>query len=69
MEDSRIIALYRERSEEAVSETEKKYGKMCRSIARNILRNEAMRKNAPPMSILPYGTVFRRRSRTIFVRT
>ncbi len=41
MEDSRIIALYRERSEEAVSETEKKYGKMCRSIARNILRNEA----------------------------
>ena len=41
MEDSRIIALYRERSEEAVSETEKKYGKMCRSIAKNILRSDA----------------------------
>ena len=40
MEDSRIIELYWERDERAISQTEKKYGKYCHSIAMGILRNE-----------------------------
>lgn len=37
MEDERIIDLYWERSEAAISETSKKYGPYCRTIAYNIL--------------------------------
>lgn len=37
MEDSEIINLYWIRSEDAIVETERKYGSYCRSIARNIL--------------------------------
>lgn len=37
MEDSRIVQLYWERSENAITETDKKYGKYCYSIAYNIL--------------------------------
>lgn len=40
MEDERIIELYWERSENAIAETAKKYGKYCRSIAYRILQNE-----------------------------
>ena len=40
MEDRQIIALYNERSEAALSETEKKYGRYCRTVAYNILNNE-----------------------------
>lgn len=40
MEDERIISLYFDRSEQAISETQKKYGSYCRAIARNILRDE-----------------------------
>lgn len=39
MDDSRIIGLYFERNESAVSETEKKYKNFCFSIANNILHN------------------------------
>ncbi len=39
MEDSQIIALYLSRSPQAISETEKKYGRLCRSMAGNILKN------------------------------
>lgn len=39
MEDERIIALYFSRSEQAIQETEKKYGGYCYSIAMNILTN------------------------------
>lgn len=39
MEDSRIIELYFQRSEEAISETAVKYGSYCFSIANNILVN------------------------------
>ena len=41
MDDRQIIDLYFERSESAIKETEAKYGKLCVSIARNILGNEA----------------------------
>ena len=39
MEDSKIIELYFERSESAISETQNKYGGYCRSIAYNILHS------------------------------
>lgn len=41
MEDSRIIQLYFERSEDAIKETQAKYESLCRGIARHILRSEA----------------------------
>lgn len=37
MEDSQIVELFWQRNEEAVSETEKKYGTYCRSIAGRVL--------------------------------
>lgn len=37
MDDQKIIELYFQRSEDAISATEKKYGAYCLSIARNIL--------------------------------
>ena len=37
MEDSKIIELYWQRSEDAISETQSKYGRYCHSIAYNIL--------------------------------
>lgn len=37
MEDQKIVALYWERSERAISETANKYGKYCYHIAHNIL--------------------------------
>lgn len=39
MEDSRIVELYWQRSEDAISETSKKYDKYCNHIAYNILYN------------------------------
>lgn len=39
MEDEKIIALYVNRSEEAIGATDEKYGPYCFSIARNILAN------------------------------
>lgn len=40
MDDNRIIGLYLDRSELAISETAKKYGRYCHYIAYNILHNE-----------------------------
>ena len=40
MEDTKIIELFLERSEEAILETDKKYGKYCYVIAYNILYSE-----------------------------
>lgn len=39
MQDQQIIALYNERNEQAIVQTEAKYGTYCMSIAQNILRN------------------------------
>lgn len=39
MDDSKIIELYFERNEQAIRETADKYGKLCHSIAYNILSN------------------------------
>ena len=40
MDDKQILDLYWERSEAAISETSKKYGKYSRYIAFNILHND-----------------------------
>lgn len=40
MNDNKIIKLYWNRNENAIIETEKKYGRYCYSIAHNILQNE-----------------------------
>ena len=39
MEDQQIIDLYFDRNEQAITETDVKYGKLCHSIAYNILSN------------------------------
>ncbi len=39
MEDAQIIDLYWQRSEDAIPETESKYGRYCRAIADNVLSN------------------------------
>ena len=39
MEDQKIVALYLERNEDAIRETEKKYGKYCYAVAYNILHS------------------------------
>lgn len=39
MEDSAIIDLYWAREEQALAETDRKYGPYCRTIAQNILHN------------------------------
>lgn len=40
MEDSRIIELFFERSECAITELNKKYGRLCKSVSMNILSDE-----------------------------
>lgn len=40
MDDQQIIALYWDRSEDAVSETQRQYGRYCHYIAYGILQNE-----------------------------
>lgn len=39
MEDAAIIDLYWQRSDTAISETDRKYGRLCRSIAYNFVKN------------------------------
>ncbi len=41
MDDSKIIELFFERSEQAIIELSKKYGKLCLKISNNILANES----------------------------
>lgn len=40
MDDKQIIALFFERSEQAIDELDKKYGSICTQISYNILKNE-----------------------------
>ena len=37
MDDGQIIELYHRRDEQAIAESERKYGRICRCIAQNIL--------------------------------
>ena len=65
MEDREIIELFEIRSEDAVSETEKKYGAYCFACAENILGDEEDAKEAVLIHIFVFGTKFRRRNRKI----
>ena len=40
MDDHKIVDLYWERSQDAIAQTQLKYGKYCHSIAFNILRSD-----------------------------
>ncbi len=40
MEDHEIVALYFDRNEQAIAETQRKYGRLCHSIAMKIIGNE-----------------------------
>lgn len=40
MDDQQIIHLFQERSESAITELSGKYGKLCRTVSKNILQNE-----------------------------
>lgn len=44
MEDEQIIQLFFERSEQAISATEERYGAYCRSILRNVLEDPGDRE-------------------------
>ena len=39
MEDEKIIALYWDRDQTAIAETQQKYGRYCGSIAHNIVHD------------------------------
>lgn len=39
LEDEKIVSLYWERNEHAITQTDRKYGSYCRKIAQNILSN------------------------------
>ena len=39
IDDKKIIELYFERNEQAIKETDIKYGKLCHKIAYNVLNN------------------------------
>ncbi len=41
MDDCRIVALFLARAEEAIAALNEKYGRLCRRIALNILKNDA----------------------------
>ena len=41
MNDEKIIDLFLERSEQAINELSKKYGRLCHNVALNIVKNEA----------------------------
>lgn len=40
MNDDEIVALFFERSEEGIAQSERKYGALCRGIIRRILPDE-----------------------------
>lgn len=40
MDDTAIIHLFQERSQQAIAELSQKYGKLCQSLSRRILNNE-----------------------------
>ena len=51
MEDQGIIDLFFERSEQAITETDKKYGGYCYAIAYNILSSRETRRKASAIHI------------------
>ena len=69
MEDNKIIDLYWKRSETAISETSKKYGKYCSYIAYNILHDHEDCEECVNDTYMRHGTQFRRRSVVHYTKT
>ena len=59
MEDQGIIDLFFERSEQAITETDKKYGGYCYAIAYNILSSREDSEESVSDTYLRHGTPFR----------
>ena len=56
MNDDQIIQLYFDRSEQAIKETDTKYGGYCYSIAYNILTNSEDAEESVSDTTCPHGT-------------
>ena len=57
MEDAQIIDLYWKRDESAITETARKYGALCRTVAKGILSTaEQTRKSASTTHTTRHGT-------------
>lgn len=65
MDDLRIIELYFERDEQAIKETDAKYGKLCHSIAYNILNNHEDSEECVNDTYVECGMQFRLQDRVI----
>ena len=55
MEDQQIVALYWQRSAEAITQSKEKYGAYCFSVAEHILQNVSMTPGFMPG--MPYHPV------------
>lgn len=68
MEDAQIIELFFARSEDAISELDKKYGKLCHKLADNILASAQDAEECVNDAYLRPGTRSRRSVRNRFRR-
>ena len=59
MEDSQILDLYFARDEQAVVETDRKYGGYCFFLADSILKNRQDAEETVSDTICRFGTPFR----------
>ena len=66
MEDAQIIELFFARSEDAISELDKKYGKLCHKLADNILASAQDAEECVNDAYLAPGTRSRRSVRNRF---
>lgn len=64
MEDSLIVDLYFERNEQAIAETQNKYGRLCTKIAAGILKRYEDAEEAVSSSYINSGTPFLRSARS-----
>ena len=58
MTDRQIVALFFARSEEAISALRQKYGKLCRHVAMNIVKNESDAEECESDTYLFSGKAF-----------
>ena len=68
MEDSKIIELYFQRSEDAIVQTDKKYGQYCHAIAYNILKDASDSQECVNDTYLKVWEIYRLPGRHSFRR-
>lgn len=56
MEDQEIVELYFRRDEQAIVQTDRKYGPYCYSVAYNVLSDQEDAGSASAIPTLPPGT-------------